>query len=165
MVGAAHAQAKHGVERIAILDFDVHHGNGGEDIARADPGWLYVSSHECPNFPGTGETPGRSGVHNNVVSAPLKRGAGSSEFRRAWRNQLLPAVRAFRPDAIFISAGFDAHADDPLSGTRLCDDDFAWLTSEVTAIGKPIISVLEGGYNVDRLERSVKTHVAALINS
>jgi acetoin utilization deacetylase AcuC-like enzyme len=165
MVGAAHAQAKYGVERIAILDFDVHHGNGDEDITCADPGWLYVSSHECPNFPGTGETPGRSGVHDNVVSAPLRRGAGSNEFRRAWRDQLLPAVRTFKPEVILLSAGFDAHAADPLSGMQLSDSDFAWLTNEVANLGKPIISVLEGGYNVEQLERSVKTHIASLINS
>ena len=100
-----------------------------------------------------------------MVSAPLPPGAGSNDFRRAWRQQLLPAVRAFRPEAIFISAGFDAHVDDPLSSMRLSDSDFAWITAEVTKLGLPIISVLEGGYNIKRLERSVKTHIEVLINS
>ena len=98
MIGVAHAQAVHGLKRVAILDFDVHHGNGDADVADADPSRLYVSSHEVPNFPGTGEERGRSGTHGNVVSAPLPAKAGSGAFRRVWSTQLLPAVRAFRPE-------------------------------------------------------------------
>ena len=168
LVGVAHAQAVHGLKKVAILDFDVHHGNGDEEIAEVDPSRLYVSSHEVPNFPGTGEEAGRQGEHKNVVNAPLPEGAGSAQFRRAWRDVLLPAVRRWQPEAIFLSAGFDAHADDPLSGVKLRHADFAWLTREVAAIGGgrlPIVSVLEGGYNVTALEESVHTHLEALIYS
>ena len=168
LVGVAHAQAVHGVDRVAILDFDVHHGNGDADIAWASPNRLYVSSHENPSFPGTGTKPGRVGPHRNIVNAPLRPGAGSAEFRRAWRDRLLPAVRFFRPDAVFISAGFDAHEDDPLSTVRLSDDDFEWITAEVAALCAdrlPIISVLEGGYNVQKLPDSVRCHLRALIES
>jgi len=164
MVGVAHAQAEYGLGRVAILDFDVHHGNGDADIAQMDPTLLYVSSHESPSFPGTG-LKGREGTNRNVVNAPLRAGAGSAAFRRAWRERLLPAVRRFGPEAVFVSAGFDAHEDDPLSSHRLSDDDFRWLTAEVAALGKPIVSVLEGGYNVDRLTTSVRAHVDALINA
>jgi len=169
MVGVAHAQAEHGVRRIAILDFDVHYGNGDAAIAEmVGQSCLYVSSHETPSYPFSGEFQGRIGAFRNVVNAPLPAAAGSAEFRRAWRERLLPAVRNFRPQAIFLSAGFDAHGDDPLSSTELTDDDFHWLTSEVAALGGgnlPIISVLEGGYNVERLPQSVRSHVAALIET
>jgi acetoin utilization deacetylase AcuC-like enzyme len=168
MVGVAHAQRVYGLERVAILDFDVHHGNGDSDIALADPGWLYVSSHETPSFPYTGETAGRTGEHKNVVNWPLPKNAGSAEFRRAWRDQLLPAVRSFRPQAIFLSSGFDAHANDPLSSTQLSDDDYEWLTAEVANIGGgnlPIISVLEGGYNVEQLVKSVRVHLKTLVSA
>jgi len=168
MVGVAHAQKKYGLKRVAILDFDVHHGNGDSDICFADPSWLYVSSHETPNFPGTGETPGREGDYGNCINAPLPANAGSGAFRRAWSNQLLPAVRSFKPEAIFLSAGFDAHSNDPLSSTQVTDDDYAWLTAEVAAIGGgnlPIVSVLEGGYNVEQLAKSVRVHLKALISS
>mmetsp|Transcript_35429 Transcript_35429/g.111335 ORF Transcript_35429/g.111335 Transcript_35429/m.111335 type:complete len:365 (+) Transcript_35429:34-1128(+) len=168
LVGVAHAQAVHGVGRVAILDFDVHHGNGDADIAEPDPTRLYVSSHEVPNFPGTGEERGATGRHRTILSAPLGSSSGSAEFRRAWRDELLPAVRAFQPEAIFVSAGFDAHAEDPLSSCLLSDADFAWITAEVAKIGRgalPIISVLEGGYNVERLDRSVRAHVKALIDA
>jgi len=168
MVGVAHAQAVYGVRRVAILDFDVHHGNGDAEIAWSCPSRLYVSSHEVPLYPNTGEKAGREGKYRNVLSAPLPANAGSRDFRRVWRWRLLPAVRAFRPEAIFLSAGFDAHRDDPLSSVKLDDRDFEWITAEVAAISGgriPIISVLEGGYNVEQLERSVKAHVAALIKA
>jgi len=169
LVGVAHAQAVHGLQRIAVLDFDVHHGNGDADIIASDPRLLYCSSHEVPNYPGTGQEEGRDGEHRNVVNVPLPAGCGSSAFRRAWRDTLLPAVRAFRPEAIFVSAGFDAHGVDPLSSTTLSDADFAWLTSEVVRLGVgarlPVISVLEGGYNLEQLPKSVRTHVHALVHS
>uniref|UniRef100_A0A7S0Q6Z4 Histone deacetylase domain-containing protein n=1 Tax=Coccolithus braarudii TaxID=221442 RepID=A0A7S0Q6Z4_9EUKA len=168
LVGVAHAQIVYGAQRVAILDFDVHHGNGDADITIGDPRRLYVSSHETPNFPGTGETLGRDGKFKNIVNAPLPANSGSVEFRLAWRNTLLPAVRSFRPDAIFISAGFDAHSDDPLSSIKLTDEDYAWLTTKVVNLcgGRlPIVSVLEGGYNVDRLPKSVRRHVHAMIHS
>ena len=163
MVGVAHAQAVHGLKKVAILDFDVHHGNGDAEIAWSDPSRLYVSTHESPSFPGTGTQRGRDGPHRNVINEPLSAGAGSWQFRNAWRWRLLPAIRAFQPEAIFLSSGFDAHKDDPLSSTRLTDADFQWLTAEVAALGRPIVSVLEGGYNVDVLERSVRTHLKTLI--
>ena len=168
LIGVAHAQAVHGVKRVAILDFDIHHGNGDAEIAWSHPTRLYASSHETPLFPGTGEERGRDGRHRNIISAPLPPGADSRAFRRAWREVLLPAVRSFRPECIFLSSGFDAHAEDPLSSAQLTDADFAWITAEITAIGSgriPIISVLEGGYNVDQLDKSVRTHIQALIES
>ena len=167
MVGAAHAQRVHGVGRVAVLDFDVHHGNGGEDIAWKDIDTLYVSSHQTPLFPGTGEERGRTGGFGNVVSAPLPADAGSRQFRDAWRNLLLPAVKAFEPEVIFVSAGFDAHVNDPLAQVRLTDDDFAWITKEVSSLAadRPVISVLEGGYNVAQLEKSVRAHLKALMGS
>jgi len=146
----------------------VHHGNGDADIAWADRRRLYVSTHEVPLYPGTGEKPGREGRHRNSLSAPLPANGGSAEFRRAWRDKLLPAVRLFNPQAVFVSAGFDAHVDDPLSSISLTDDDFRWLTTEIAQLGfgrLPIISVLEGGYNVNALEKSVRTHVEALIDA
>ena len=165
MIGAAHAQAAHGVGRVAVVDFDVHHGNGGEDIAWDDPSRLYVSSHETPLYPGTGETRGKDGGYRNVVNAPLPANAGSRAFRSAWSDLLLPAVRSFKPEVIFISAGFDAHKDDPLANVNLNDEDFAWVTRELCAMGKPIVSALEGGYNVDVLPGSVKAHIKALMNA
>lgn len=165
LVGVAHAQAVHGVGPIAILDFDVHHGNGDENIVATRSSLLYVSSHQSPQFPGTGVVAGRGGTHGNFVNAPLPSGTGSEVFRSVWSTQLLPAVAAFAPEAIFISAGFDAHAEDPLASLALTDEDFEWITSEIVKLGLPIVSVLEGGYNVEALERAVKAHVGALVNS
>lgn len=167
MVGVAHAQEVHGLNKVAILDFDVHHGNGDESIAWDDASRLYASSHQSPCYPGTGDRAGRAGAHGNILSSPLPPGAGSDEFRGAWREVLLPAVRKFEPEAIFISAGFDGHAEDPLASLALSHDDFAWLTREIVQIGGgelPIVSVLEGGYNVDALVGSARAHVHALIN-
>ena len=141
------------------------------EMARDFSRWREMTrraSHEVPNFPGTGEERGATGRHRTILSAPLGSSSGSAEFRRAWRDELLPAVRAFQPEAIFVSAGFDAHAEDPLSSCLLSDADFAWITAEVAKIGRgalPIISVLEGGYNVERLDRSVRAHVKALIDA
>jgi acetoin utilization deacetylase AcuC-like enzyme len=172
LVGAAHAQAVHGLERIAILDFDVHHGNGDAEIASSNPAFLYVSSHETGKmeetggdyYPGTGKTAGRTGRYQNLVDAPLPAGADSREFRRAWSKELLPAVREFNPEAIFLSAGFDAHKNDAYSSIQLDEDDFKWLTQEIVSLGKPIISVLEGGYNVPVLKTSVRAHLEGLIS-
>jgi len=170
MVGVAHAQAVHGLSRVAILDFDVHHGNGDSDIAWCDPTRLYVSSFETGIFGGLDVVKRCDGLHGQILSAPLPANAGSSEFRHAWASELLPAVRAFEPEAIFLSAGFDAHADDPLASLTLSEDDFTWITAEVGALAcelgdLPIVSVLEGGYNIDALERSARAHVRALIHS
>ena len=175
MVGVAHAETIHGAQRIAVLDFDVHHGNGDSAMVWDRPDRLYASSHESPLFPGTGTIPGREGTFSQILSAPLTPGAGSAEFRDVWQNVLLPAVREFDPDAVFLSAGFDAHKNDPSSSIKLHEDDFAWITSEVCQLGNgnlPIVSVLEGGYDVspaygpvyhDSLTRSVRAHVQALL--
>lgn len=168
MVGVAHAQAAHGIERVAVLDFDVHHGNGDSDIAWCDPTRLYASSFEAGIYGGDGVVKRCDGLHGQILSCPLPAGSGSAAFRAAWARELLPAVRAFEPQAIFLSAGFDAHADDPLASLTLHERDFGWLTAEVAALGGgnvPIISVLEGGYNVDALERCARAHVRALIHS
>lgn len=168
MVGVAHAQAAHGIERVAVLDFDVHHGNGDSDIAWCDPTRLYASSFEAGIFGGDDVVQRCDGLHGQILSCPLPAGSGSAAFRAAWAQELLPAVRAFEPQAVFLSAGFDAHADDPLASLTLHEDDFGWLTAEVAALGGgavPIISVLEGGYNVDALERCARAHVRALIHS
>lgn len=165
MVGVAHAQAVHNVTRVATLDFDVHHGNGDSDIAWCDPTRLYASSFEAGIFGGTGVEKRCDGLHGQILSCPLPAGCGSDAFRRAWATQLLPAVREFEPEVIFLSAGFDAHADDPLASLALTEDDFAWITQEVTALDDvPIVSVLEGGYDIDALERSARAHVRALIH-
>ena len=175
MVGVAHAEAVHGLRRVAILDFDVHHGNGDAAMVWDHPDRLYASSHQSPLYPGTGAIPGRDGTHGQVLSAPLRPNAGSDEFRDAWQNVLLPAVRAFEPDAVFLSAGFDAHKDDPSASVKLHEDDFGWITTAVCQLGDgnlPIVSVLEGGYDVspahgivyhDSLTRSVHAHVQALL--
>lgn len=163
LVGVAHAQKVHGLGKVAILDFDVHHGNGDEDLVFCDPTRLYASSHESELWPFTGATAGCDGMHGQIINAPLPPQAGPTEFRDAWAKTLLPAVKAFEPEAIFLSAGFDAHAGDPLASMTLAPQDFAWLTTEVVKLGKPVISVLEGGYNVETLPRCVKAHVEALM--
>lgn len=168
LIGAAHAQAVYGASRVAILDFDVHHGNGDAAITEDCPNRLYASTHQSPLFPYTGTTPGRAGRHANVLSSPLPAGSGSDEFRAAWQDFLLPAVREFGPDAVFISAGFDAHAQDPLGGLALSDEDFEWISAEIGKLcGEhvPIVSVLEGGYNVVALEGAVQAHIKGLIYS
>ena len=168
LVGVAHAQAVHNIGRVAILDFDVHHGNGDSDISWCDPTRLYASTHEEALWPGTGATWGCDGLHGQILSCPLPPGCGSKQFRAAWKKTLLPTIAEFEPEVIFLSAGFDAHLDDPLASMELSDDDFEWITTEVAALGGgnlPIVSVLEGGYNVDALEGAVRAHLHALINS
>src|SRR5690348_10334470 len=165
-VGAAHALAAHGLERVAILDPDVHHGNGTQDIFRREPRVLYLSSHQMPLYPGTGARNER-GV-GNVVNAPLPPLAGSREFRAAWDEILFPALEDFRPQLLLVSAGFDAHRLDPLAQLQLEVDDYAWLTLRLRGIadehaGGRVVSVLEGGYNLEALRECAATHVAALL--
>lgn len=165
-IAAQHARARWGLERVAVLDFDVHHGNGTQDIFQADPGLFYASSHQYPCYPGTGASSER-GV-GNVVNATLAPGAGGPAFRAAWQRVLLPAVDAFRPQLIILSAGFDAHRDDPLADLRVDTEDFAWLTGRLAATaevhcGGRIVSVLEGGYNLRALASSAATHVRVLM--
>jgi acetoin utilization deacetylase AcuC-like enzyme len=168
-IAARHAQAAHGAERVAILDFDVHHGNGTQEIFWSDPSVLYASTHQMPLFPGTGARDER-GEHDNIVNAPLAAGDDGEIFREAMEAALLPRVKAFRPDLIVISAGFDAHRLDPLGGLDLVEEDFAWATERLMEIAERhakgrIVSVLEGGYHLEGLARSVAAHVATLMGA
>jgi len=163
-IGALHARAVHGLQRIAVVDFDVHHGNGTQAAFEQDADLFFASSHQSPLYPGTGSVVER-GV-GNIFNAPLRPGSGSAEFRAAWSERLLPALREFRPEFILISAGFDAHADDPLANLNLTDDDYAWITREIMTIAEEccegrVVSTLEGGYDLEALARSVSAHVGA----
>jgi acetoin utilization deacetylase AcuC-like enzyme len=165
-IGAAHARAHHGVARIAIVDFDVHHGNGTQEIFWDDPQTFFASTHQSPLYPGTGSAEER-GAHGNVLNVPLSPGTGGAGFRRAFTERVLPALEAFRPELLFLSAGFDAHRDDPLANLELDEDDFAWVTAELVAVAERhsqgrVVSILEGGYDVQALERSVAAHLWAL---
>jgi acetoin utilization deacetylase AcuC-like enzyme len=168
-VGALHARIRHGLTRIAVVDFDVHHGNGTQDIAFDDPDFFYASSHQMPLYPGTG-SPSERGVAGNIVNRPLPSGSGSAEFRTSWRDHILPALEAFAPGFVFISAGFDAHRADPLANLNLVEDDFAWVTAEICAVAQGVcagrvVSALEGGYELDALAASAVAHVRALIEA
>lgn len=165
-IAANHAR-KHGANRIAVVDFDVHHGNGTEAALWHDENAFFASSHEWPQYPGTGKESDR-GAFDNIHNAPLATGDGSDEFRRIWGERLLPALSDFGPDFIVISAGFDAHAADPLGGLKLTEDDFIWATAEIAGIardkaGGRLISVLEGGYDLPALGASAAAHVKALM--
>jgi acetoin utilization deacetylase AcuC-like enzyme len=166
--GAAHALEAHGLERIAILDPDVHHGNGTQDIFRREPRVLYLSSHQMPLYPGTGARNERG--LGNVVNAPLPPLAGSREFRAAWEEILFPALEDFRPQLLLVSAGFDAHRLDPLAQLQVGAEDYAWITrrlcdlADAHAQGR-VVSVLEGGYSLEALRESVAAHVAELMKT
>jgi acetoin utilization deacetylase AcuC-like enzyme len=165
-VGALHARAAHGFQRIAIVDFDVHHGNGTQEIFWDDANAFYASTHQFPNYPGTGARRER-GAHENVVNVPLAPGSGGDQFRAGMMEDVLPALAAIKPDFILVSAGFDAHKDDPLAHLRLTEADFAWATTELckaaeNLCGGRLVSVLEGGYNLDALAASVVAHVDVL---
>lgn len=165
-IAALHARATHGCQRIAVVDFDVHHGNGTQAAFEQDPDAFFASSHEWPQYPGTGRATDQ-GVADNIHNAPLATGTGSVDFRRAWGDRLLPALEDFDPDFVIISAGFDAHRADPLGGLGLTEDDFAWVTSQIMAVARDscagrTISFLEGGYDLTALGKSAAAHVAAL---
>ncbi|MCE7031081.1 histone deacetylase family protein [Lysobacter sp. GX 14042] len=162
-VAAAHAVHGHGLSRVAIVDFDVHHGNGTQEILAGEPSMLYLSSHQSPLFPDTG----RSDGGGNALNRLLAPGTGSSGFRQAWDEHLLPALHAWRPQLVLVSAGFDGHRLDPLADLRLDADDFAWLTTRIRAIadrhaGGRLVSTLEGGYSLPALAEAVTAHVGAL---
>lgn len=164
-VAATHALQAHGLARVAIVDFDVHHGNGSQDIFAAEPRVMYASSHQWPLYPGTG-APGERGV-GNLRNAALAPGSGGEAFRAAWRDVLLPALEGFRPQLLLVSAGFDAHWRDPLAELQLEADDFAWLTGELAGIADRhaqgrMVAALEGGYDLRGLAESCVGHVAAL---
>lgn len=164
-VAAAHACEKHGLARVAVVDFDVHHGNGTQAIFEADPRVMYLSSHQLPLYPDSGDVDER-GV-GNILNAPLPPGTGSDAFRAAWAGRLLPALDGFRPQLVLVSAGFDAHRLDPLAQLELEADDYRWLTAEVLAIARRhaqgrVVSMLEGGYDLDALRECSVAHVRAL---
>jgi acetoin utilization deacetylase AcuC-like enzyme len=166
-IAARHAQRAHGVERVAVVDWDVHHGNGTQEIFWDDASVLYASVHEMPLYPGTGAVSER-GQHGTIVNAPLRSGDGSDEFRDAFESALLPRIAAFQPDLIIISAGFDAHWRDPLANINLREPDFAWATQELMALadrhaGGRLVSILEGGYDLEGLSKSAAAHVMALM--
>jgi acetoin utilization deacetylase AcuC-like enzyme len=165
-IGAAHARAVHGWQRVAVMDFDVHHGNGTQHSFAADPDFFYASTHQMPLYPGTGARSER-GI-GNICNAPLPPGAGSAAFRAAMTGQILPAIEAFRPDLIIISAGFDAHRADPLASLALESADFSWATTELLHLAKRcchgrLVSSLEGGYDLEALAESAAAHVAAMM--
>jgi acetoin utilization deacetylase AcuC-like enzyme len=165
-IGAMHALEKHGLERVAVIDFDVHHGNGTEDAFSDDPRVLMASIFQHPLYP-------YSGLDNpapNMVNVPLPEGTGSDGFRHAVQSRWLPALEAFKPQMLFVSAGFDAHRDDPLAGLRFIDADYAWVTRELCAVAKKhaggrLVSTLEGGYALPALARSVAEHIKALLEA
>jgi len=162
-VGAAHALEHHGLERVAILDFDVHHGNGTEDMFRDDPRVMFCSTFQHPYYPFCGADT----LSGNVVNVPLPAMTGSTAFRAAVERTWLPALERFEPQFVMVSAGFDAHREDPLAHLQLEDDDYEWITRRIEEVaerhaGGRIVSTLEGGYNTRALARSVVRHVRAL---
>ena len=168
-VAALHARTRWGVQRVAVVDFDVHHGNGTQAMFAADPDLFYGSSHQHGAFPFTGEASER-GVADNIVNVPLSEGSGSAEFRRAWSEVVLPPLDRFAPGLLIISAGFDAHKLDPLADLRLETEDFAWITDQLVHIaathcGGKLVSVLEGGYELGALGAATAAHMRGLMRA
>jgi len=168
-IAARHAQRKYGIARAAVVDFDVHHGNGTQDIFWADPTLMYCSTHQMPLFPGTGAS-GERGEHDTIVNAPLAPNDGAAKFRAAFENLILPQLTKFAPEFIVISAGFDAHRRDPLANINLDAEDFGWVTRKLLDVatasaGGRVVSVLEGGYDLQGLKESVAAHVTALMGA
>jgi acetoin utilization deacetylase AcuC-like enzyme len=166
-IAARYAQKHHGAERVAIVDWDVHHGNGTQDIFWNDKSVLYCSTHQMPLYPGTGALK-ETGIADNICNAPLKPETGSDMFRDAFNSRILPAIDAFQPDLILISAGFDAHTRDPLANINLVEDDFDWATAKLMDraarfSSNRLVSVLEGGYDLVGLSLSAAAHVARLM--
>ena len=166
-VGALHARKAHGLRRVAVIDFDVHHGNGTQAAFERDADLFYTSTHQSPLYPGTG-TMDERGVANNILNLPLPPGAESDLFRLAMEKGVLVALEAFRPEMVFISAGFDAHAADPLANMELTTEDFGWATERLADVARKacrgrLVSTLEGGYDLDALAESAAAHVRALM--
>ncbi len=166
-IAARHAQRRHGIGRVAIVDFDVHHGNGTQEILWDDASAMYCSTHEMPLYPGTGAR-GETGTHGTIVNAPLAAGDDGTVFRQAFEDLLLPRLDAFQPELVLVSAGFDAHRRDPLANLALDEADFGWVTRKLMALadkhaGGRLVSLLEGGYDLTGLARSVEAHVDALM--
>jgi acetoin utilization deacetylase AcuC-like enzyme len=166
-IAARYAQKRHGLERAALVDFDVHHGNGSQDIFWADKSVLYCSTHEMPLYPGTGSRTER-GEHDTIVNAPLRAGDGGEAFREAFESVILPRLREFKPEILIISAGFDAHTRDPLANLNLVEADYTWVTQKLMDVADKsaqgrIVSLLEGGYDLQGLAQSAAAHVTALM--
>ena len=168
-IGAMHARTKHALERVAVIDFDVHHGNGTQHSFENNAGLFYGSSHQWPAYPGTGaET--ETGKFNNICNFPMSPGEGSAAFRQGYQDDILPALRAFNPEFLIISAGFDAHARDPLAQINLKTDDYDWVTGELLSVadaccGGKAVSLLEGGYDLGALKESTQAHVRVLMQA
>ncbi|KQR32337.1 UNVERIFIED_ORG: acetoin utilization deacetylase AcuC-like enzyme [Agrobacterium larrymoorei] len=166
-IAARHAQKVHGAERVAIVDWDVHHGNGTQDIFWNDTSVLFCSTHQMPLYPWSGDK-NETGVKNNVVNAPLSPNTGSDHFREAFKSRVLPAIADFSPDLIIISAGFDAHHRDPLAQINLVGEDFDWATGRILEMadkyaGNRVVSLLEGGYDLEGLAESAAMHVLRMM--
>jgi Deacetylases, including yeast histone deacetylase and acetoin utilization protein len=166
-IAAKRALDHHGLSRVAVLDFDVHHGNGTQDLLQHEPRALFVSSHQFPLWPGTGRAE-ETGPHNTILNLPIPPGTAGPAFREAWETIVFPRVAAFDPQLILVSAGFDAHRDDPLAELNLTEADFDWITHRICDLadahaGGRVVSVLEGGYNLDALAASTAAHVRVLM--
>ena len=167
-IGAAHALARHGLQRAAVIDFDVHHGNGTQAMFIHRPELLYLSTHQSPLYPGTGHQHERG--TGNILNVPLPPGSGSQVLRDVWLEHLSPALNDFRPDLILISAGFDAHRLDPLAGLDFVEQDYYWITRQILAVAKThcrgrLVSTLEGGYHLPALAASAAAHCQALLEA
>ena len=168
-IAAAYARQRYGVERVAVIDFDVHHGNGTQEMFWSDQNLFFASTHQMPLYPGTGSKSER-GEFDNIVNCPLIAGDGSSEFRTAISDVILPGLETFQPDLLLVSAGFDAHMNDPLAGLNLQDSDYAWVTKQLLEVADKftngrLISTLEGGYDLLALTSSVASHVEELVQA
>lgn len=165
-IGAKHALERHGLRRVAVVDFDVHHGNGTQALLWDEARTLFVSSQQMPLWPGSGD-PSERGAHDNVLNIPLAPGSDGYEMRDAYTHDVLPRLRDFDPELILISAGFDAHRDDPLANLNWSTEDFVWLTQEICQVAQEccegrVVSVLEGGYDLAALAEAVTAHVKTL---
>ena len=166
-IGARHALERHGLSRVAVIDFDVHHGNGTQDLLWAEERAMFVSSHQMPLYPGSGRADER-GAHGQIMNRPLAAGTDGSLMRQVYGRDVFPAIEAFAPELILVSAGFDAHEADPLANLNWTTEDFAWITREICALaaricGGRVVSTLEGGYDLDALGAAVAVHVTELM--
>ena len=166
-IAALRAVQHHGLARVAVVDFDVHHGNGTQDCLWDEAGVRFISTHQSPLYPGTGAA-SECGAHGQIMNIPLRAGGGSAAIRAAYEGAVFPALRNYQPQLILLSAGFDAHQNDPLGGLGWVTQDYAWVTRGLCAIADqsgaaPVVSCLEGGYDLDALEDSVRAHVVAMM--
>jgi len=168
-IAAKHARAVHGAERVAVVDFDVHHGNGTQEIFWSERDLFYASTHQMPLYPGSGAA-GEIGAYGTICNVPLRAGDGKEAVRSAFNDRILPALHAFGFDLLIISAGFDAHRDDPLGGLAFVEDDFAWMTHKLVDMADKrargrVVSVLEGGYDLTGLAHSAAAHIGVLMEA